>query len=100
MGLGICVCKAGWRGEACEVPSCGGKLTGEGACANHGVCVAPEQCLCAPGWEGLQCVTPACTPRCLGGECVAPNTCSCPENYGGDHDPPNPEPLTPRTPNP
>ena len=64
---------------------------GEGmfACANKGLCVAPEHCQCALGWSGFACTVPSCnftnnaTPTIVqgcfhGGVCSAPNSCSCP----------------------
>ena len=77
----------------------------EPACQNHGVCTLPGVCQCVPGWTGNRCqegifslaldiilchvcnsllfclfaLSAICMQGCQnGGECVAPNQCSCP----------------------
>lgn len=72
--------------------SIGDSKPGEGmyACANAGICSAPETCTCAHGWTGFSCEVPMCNFTtsntssvavfgCFnGGVCTAPNTCRCP----------------------
>lgn len=71
----------------------------------HGQCVGLNQCECEDGWEGsicnqrmyiiamslgfivnAACTCPAnCTDLCQnGGECIAPDQCSCTSGWSGD----------------
>ena len=48
--LGLCRCKDGYTGKACETVSCPTKCV-----AAHGQCITPDICSCAAGWSGQNC---------------------------------------------
>ena len=83
---GVCLCRSGFTGDACEVPTC------EGGCGQHGNCVAapgaeePPACVCFPGYGGADCSVHTCPGDCSGvGFCSAKlnYTCVCPAGRTG-----------------
>ena len=73
---GVCYCRPGWRGTACEQRACPDECSGRGAC------VAGE-CRCDDGFEGANCGAVACAAGCTGhGRCWE-GTCLCAEGYAG-----------------
>uniref|UniRef100_A0AAY4ETR7 Attractin n=1 Tax=Denticeps clupeoides TaxID=299321 RepID=A0AAY4ETR7_9TELE len=54
-GVGVaCKCKSGWKGEACDIPSCPTNC----GYPQRGQCqLETQSCLCNPGWQG-GCVVP------------------------------------------
>ncbi|KAK7893371.1 hypothetical protein WMY93_022523 [Mugilogobius chulae] len=58
--------------------------SGDPACVNGGVCIAPGVCQCPGGFHGDTCQEALCAPVCLnGGVCVRPDTCQCPHGFYG-----------------
>ena len=79
---GICICRNGWSGEICDVPTCSTLKF----CSGHGKCSAFEKCTCDKDWLGLSCDIANCTlqSNCNGnGFCPVPNICSCFTGYDG-----------------
>jgi formylglycine-generating enzyme required for sulfatase activity len=75
---GRCVtCEGPWTGPTCETPTC------TPACANGGLCTAPDTCTCTEDWSGPACAAPVCSASCQnGGTCTALDTCACATNTG------------------
>ena len=64
---GVCICRAGWRGEACDeietcVGGCGGKTRGECMSAVSPTGVLERRCRCKPGFSGVDCSLSECNP--------------------------------------
>ncbi|XP_054637972.1 N-acetylglucosamine-1-phosphodiester alpha-N-acetylglucosaminidase isoform X2 [Dunckerocampus dactyliophorus] len=64
---GLCHCQEGWRGAACDFPTC------PPSCGAHGVCSA-SGCVCDAGWRGQNC-SQKCPSGFYGDGCN--QTCSC-----------------------
>ena len=50
--IGVCSCRRGWAGEACDVPRCPER------CSGHGHCLASDlaaACVCDEGYVGYDC---------------------------------------------
>ena len=81
VGPDTCMCQSGWLGIDCTIvdkATCG---VGANPCGFNKLCVAPGVCACKPGFEpdsqGM-CTQPQCIQTCYnGGQCTAPDTCSC-----------------------
>lgn len=86
----LCACVGGFVGPNCLVPLClrpfrdpSYYLISTSDC-EYGVCSSPSNCTCEAGWSGAFCDAPVCELPCLnGGTCIDPDTCDCPEFYGG-----------------
>lgn len=83
-----CECLPGYKRtdkwNCAEIDECS---TGQHECDEHAICIntaGSYNCTCKPGYsgDGRHCV-PICDPRCLNGECVAPNKCVCRGGYEG-----------------
>mmetsp|Transcript_15980 Transcript_15980/g.44590 ORF Transcript_15980/g.44590 Transcript_15980/m.44590 type:complete len:116 (+) Transcript_15980:303-650(+) len=55
VGLRICRCPEGFRGESCEIPAV---TCGHGYCANRGVCSPRATCDCVGNFTGPTCEAP------------------------------------------
>ena len=78
---GYCICRPGWSGERCHVPTCQALEF----CSGHGQCISFDTCRCDEGWLGALCSKANCTLRndCNGnGRCTVPNVCSCYSELG------------------
>ncbi|KAL3790397.1 hypothetical protein ACHAW5_008354 [Stephanodiscus triporus] len=79
---GICICRNGWSGESCDVPTCSTLKF----CNGHGKCSAFDTCTCDIDWLGSSCDIANCTLQnnCNNnGFCPVPNICSCFTGYDG-----------------
>ena len=77
---GVCECKFGWGGEACDKSSC------ENAASGH-LCGAPAQgfcdtkkgqCVCSAGYRGVNCDSKTCQKHTNGLVCGGEARGKCP----------------------
>jgi len=77
-----CFCFPLWRGEHCEIPTCGPCVYGDCVSAAEGKHAVT--CKCRPGYGGPACDVKVCPGDCSGhGECKA-GVCSCDYLWTGD----------------
>ena len=77
---GICNCKSGYFGDACESKGCLNDCTS----GDHGVCdTVFGHCTCHEGWTGADCSSKSCPLDCSDkGMCVK-GSCFCPMGSAG-----------------
>lgn len=74
---GICKCKPGYNGDACDRKGCPNKCNDRGYCLNG-------TCYCHPGYSGDGCERKRCPNDCSGnGACRLGGICECLNGYGG-----------------
>ncbi|KAG1700936.1 Protein kinase C-binding protein NELL2 [Nymphon striatum] len=91
LGSYQCACLSGYtRKDAWNCVDENECVAGVHTCPENTMCVNDKgtyHCECAPGYkeDGVEC-KPICDPPCSpGGQCVAPNTCSCRHGYIGSN---------------
>lgn len=94
---GVCVCKTGFSGVACDIPTAKcptgvspADPTGtEAQCSGNAEKCAGGECVCKDGWSGANCSVPvAQCPNIAGKQCNGHGTCSgttctCTDLYSG-----------------
>ena len=75
---GVCSCRYGWAGDACEQPAC------EKGCSGHGLCGGGSRgCVCERGFIGAQCDD--CDPVTADVECKSQKACEVGTSSCHDH---------------